>query len=213
MLRINLFLLIVVGLLFTACKEEKKVSEVETRKEISEKLEDAGLHKKSSNSDEVIAAMNVIYKTRFESLTEENQAKLKTWSDAIDYDSPKKLYDDMFASFNQTEQVASLIEEYSEAEFSSYHDRDIYNQTVSLLFLKENDSDKYDSQVNLFQKVVKYIGDDMRTKGNSVEIESWNKGMSKNFDEYWYVHGSRILNAANDAMGTSLDEFLNRKAS
>ena len=200
-------------LLFTSCKGDEKPNEVETRKEISKELENAGLQKKSGNDDEVIAAMNVIYKTPFASLKDDNKATLEQWNTAIGYNGAEDLYNDLFASFNVSEQVGSLIEEYSEVEHGSVHERDIYNQAVSLLFQKENDNDSYLKTINTITEIVKVSQGDLSKKGVKVDPKSWNKGMSRNFSEYWYVHGSRILEANSKIGTTTLNEFLNRKPS
>lgn len=199
--------------MFSACKEEKKVTENEVRGEISEKLEEAGLYKKSSNSDEQIAALNVVYKSSYESLGPINHEILQSWTDHIKYEDPEKLYDDMFASFNLSEQVGSLVKEYSNADFSSYYDRDVYNQTIALLFSKENKPDEYKHTVDLFTKVADVAGKTLQNNNVSIDVTDWNKGMTKNFAEYWYVHASRILAAANAAGNTTLNEFLQREAS
>ncbi len=200
-------------LFFTSCKEEVKPNEVETRREISKELENAGLQKKSHNDDEVIAEMNVIYKTPFASLKEDNKASLKQWNDAIGYNGAEDLYNDIFASFNISEQVGSLIKEYSDVEHTSVYDRDVYNQAVSLLFQKENDNDAYMRTINTFTEIAKVAQEDLAKEGVKVDPTNWNKGMSKNFAEYWYVHSVRILDANSKIAGTTLNDFLNRKPS
>jgi len=200
-------------LFFTSCKDEVKPDEVETRKEISKELENAGLQKKSHNDDAVIAAMNVIYKTPFSSLKEDNKATLKQWNEAIGYNGAEDLYNDIFESFNISEQVGSLIKEYSEVEHPSVYERDVYNQAVSLLFQKENDNDAYQRTVNTFKEIASVSKRDLSAKGSKVDHTTWNKGMSKNFAEYWYVHSARILDANSKIAGTTLNEFLNRNPS
>jgi len=197
----------------TSCKDNVKPNEVETRKEISKELENAGLQKKSHHDDEVIAAMNVIYKTPFASLNDDNKATLSQWNDAIGYNGAEDLYNDIFASFNISEQVGSLIKEYSEVEHPSVYERDVYNQAVSLLFQKENDNDAYLKTINTFTEIAKVSQNDLTVKGSKVDHTTWNKGMSKNFAEYWYVHSARILDANSKIAGTTLNDFLNRKPS
>ena len=213
MLKKCTYVLVASLLTFTSCKEEVKPSEVEARKEIVSELEKAGLQKKSSNDDEIIAAMNVIYKTPYASLNDENKGVLQAWNDAIGYNGAQDLYDDMFASFNMSEQVASLISEYSEKEYTSVHERDVYNQAVSLLFQKENDEKAYDLTVNTFTEIYTVASKTLSDKGVSIDSKSWNKGMTKNFAEYWYVHSSRILEANARAKTTTLNEFLKREES
>lgn len=200
-------------LFFSSCKKEAKPTEVETRKEISKELENAGLQKKSHHDDEVIAAMNVIYKTPYASLKEDNKSTLMAWNEAIGYNGAEDLYNDIFASFNISEQVGSLIKEYSEVEHTSVYDRDVYNQAVSLLFQKENDNDAYDKTINTFTEIAKVAQKDLMAKGVKVDPTTWNKGMSKHFAEYWYVHSARILDANSKITGTTLNEFLNRNPS
>ena len=212
MLKKSTYVLVACLLAFTSCKEVKP-SEVEARKEIVSELENAGLQKKSSNDDEIIAAMNVIYKTPYASLNDENKGILKVWNEAIGYNGAQDLYDDMFASFNMSEQVASLISEYSEKEYTSVHERDVYNQAVSLLFQKENNEEAYNKIVNTFSEIYSVAGKSLSDKGAKVDAQSWNKGMTKNFTEYWYVHSSRILEADARAKSTTLNEFLKREES
>lgn len=213
MLRKSTYALAVCLLGFTACKESVKPSEVEVRKEISTELEKAGLQKKSHHDDAVIAAMNVIYKTPYASLSESNKSTLEAWNTAIGYNGAQDLYDDMFASFNVSEQVGSLINEYSEVEHASGYDRDVYNQSVSLLFQRENDTDAYQKTVNTFKEIATVAHKDLMTKGVEVDTKTWNKGMAKNFSEYWYVHSSRILDANTSIANTTLNDFLNREPS
>ncbi len=213
MLKKSAYALVACLLTFASCKEEVKVSEVETRKEISSELENAGLQKQSHHDDEVIAAMNVIYKTPYGSLKADNVALLKEWNEAIGYNGAEELYNDMFASFNMSEQVASLIEEYSDKEYTSAHDRDVYNQAVSLLFQKENDPKAYDVTVNTFKEILSVTGKTLASKGVKVDPKTWNKGMTKNFAEYWYVHSSRILEANALTTNTTLKDFIGREAS
>ena len=213
MLRKSTFALAVCLLAFSACKDDVKPSEVEKRKEISSELEKAGLQKQSHHDDDVIAALNVIYKTPFASLSDENKSTLDQWNTAIGYNGAQDLYDDMFASFSMSEQVASLIKEYSDKEYTSIHERDVYNQTVSLLFLKKNDMDTYEKNINTFTEIYSVIGEDLTKKGVKVDAKTWNESMSKNFEEYWYVQASRILEADQATKNNRLKEFLNREAS
>lgn len=214
MLRKCTYALVMCLIAFSSCKEEVKPNEVEQRKEISDELEKAGLHKKSHHDDEVIAAMNVIYKTPYASLKDNNKATLKAWNKAIDYNGPEDLYNDLFESFNMTEQVASLIKEYSDKEFTSIHERDVFNQSVALLFLKENDDKKLDLNLNTFKEIYTLASKELSDKGGTVDPKTWNKGMTKNFTEYWYVHLSRILEAQKVLdTNITLSDFLNREAS
>lgn len=210
MLRKSAYALVVCLLTFASCKEEVKVSEVETRKEISTELEKAGLQKKSHHDDEVIAAMNVIYKTPYGSLKADNIATLEAWNKAIGYNGAEDLYNDMFASFNISEQVGSLIKEYSDKEHTTAYSRDVYNQAVSLLFLKENDNANYLKTINTFTEIANVAQKDLQKKNVEIDSKTWNKGMTKNFAEYWYVHSTRILDANGIIGNTTLDEFLKR---
>lgn len=213
MLRKSTYVFLLGVLFITACKEDVKPSEVETRKEISDELENAGLQKKSSNDDEVIAAMNVIYKTPYASLKDDNKSTLEKWNKAIGYNGAQDLYDDMFSSFNISEQVGSLVEEYSEVENASVYERDVYNQAVSLLFQRENDKDAYLKTINTFTEILSVSQRDLMQNEVEVDAKTWNKGMSKNFAEYWFVHSTRILDANALIGNTTLNEFLNREAS
>ena len=211
----NYYTIILCGMLLCigACKEPIKKSEVEVRKEISEKLEDAGLYKESSNSDEIIAAMNVVFKSSYESLGDDNHKLLKSWSKSMNYDGAEELYDDMFASFNMSEQVASLIEEYTENKFASSYERDVFNQSVAMLFSKENDPEAFKSTQSLFNNVYRVTSKSLQANNVKVDPTIWNKGMKKNFTQYWYVHANTILKAIGQTEGTTLNEFLKRKPS
>jgi len=196
MLKKSSYVLAICLFTLSSCKDEVKQTEVEQRKEISTELENAGLQKKSHHDDAVIAAMNVIYKTPYTSLKDDNKEVLERWNKAIDYNGPQDLYDDLFSSFNMSEQVASLIGEYSSKEFTSVHERDVFNQSVSLLFLKENNEKALQTSLNTFKEVYNLASKDMQAAGSDVNVNTWNKGMTKNFSEYWYVHLSRILEAS-----------------
>lgn len=212
MLKIKLLALATLTLVVFSCKSDQPKTEAEVRGEISKELEDAGLHKRSHHSDEVIAALNVVYKTPFISLQPKNKDFLNQWSKALDYDGAEKLYNDMFSSFNVSEQVGSLIKEYAGTEHASYYDRDVFNQTVAMLVAQKNDKNAFEAKAKLFEGVYNVTSDYLKQNNISVNPKTWNKGMSKSFPEYWYVHSSRILDAISQAKNTNLTDFLNRVA-
>lgn len=210
MLKSKILFVALVALLMASCKGDEPRSEAEIRGEVSKELENAGLHKQSHHSDEQIAALNVIYKTPYISLQPKNKDFLNQWSKAMDYGNPEKLYNDMFESFNISEQVGSLVKEYSGKKHASYYDRDVYNQSVAMLVARKNDPESFEATNKLFQNVYKVTGDYLSKNNIAVDAKTWNKGMSKEFTEYWYVHSSRILDAIAATQNTTLQDFLSR---